>query len=410
MEDKLKRLPNENELDYIKRIVYGKLVDKTIDADYEDLSELVFGEGNNYNSSEVRKRFYGIKRILELIEENKTENITDNEVLTELQMKKIEIEKERKKLQTEKLFNNRLVRDCAKIELYLEKIEECVNNLEPFDRHEIHIRPEGNKVAIINISDAHVGKEGKIIGLKGEILNEYNFEIFKERMFNLFDEVLKIVQRENISEIKLLALGDMVDGILRASQLQSLEFGVVDSVIEYSEFISEWIDDLSNYVYIDYHSAYGNHAGLRLLNAKSSKDFPHENVEKLIDRFIKTRLRNNDNVRINDNNLPYAYFDVFGINIFAIHGEEKNLTQSLKDFRLMYKEDIDIILTGHLHSNYSQDVGIGKYGNAEVIRVPSICGIDDFSMTLHKMSRAGSKILIIEDGVGKTIEYSVYLN
>jgi len=59
---------NESQYDYIKRIVYGKLIDKTIDEDYEQLSELIFGIGNCYSSSEVRKRMYGIKCFIESLE------------------------------------------------------------------------------------------------------------------------------------------------------------------------------------------------------------------------------------------------------------------------------------------------------------------------------------------------------
>jgi len=69
--EELKQKVGESDFDYIKRIVYGKLVDKTITAEYEDLSEIVFGDGNCYNSSEVRKRFYGIKRLLDIHEEEK---------------------------------------------------------------------------------------------------------------------------------------------------------------------------------------------------------------------------------------------------------------------------------------------------------------------------------------------------
>ena len=46
----------------------GKLVDHTIDDEYEDLSERLFGEGNCFNSSEVRKRMYGMRTIIEAIE------------------------------------------------------------------------------------------------------------------------------------------------------------------------------------------------------------------------------------------------------------------------------------------------------------------------------------------------------
>lgn len=73
MEYKLDKLENESDLEYAKRLVYGKLVDKTIKADYEELSELIFGLGKKFNSSEVRKRMYGMKRVFEM-EEVKEEN------------------------------------------------------------------------------------------------------------------------------------------------------------------------------------------------------------------------------------------------------------------------------------------------------------------------------------------------
>lgn len=68
MDDTLIRRQSESELDYIKRIVTGKLIDKTIDADYAELAPLIFGQ--QLNSSECRKRMYGIKRLLEVSDNN----------------------------------------------------------------------------------------------------------------------------------------------------------------------------------------------------------------------------------------------------------------------------------------------------------------------------------------------------
>lgn len=52
----------------VKEIVTNKLVTKTEERSYEDLSELIFGEGNCFNESEVRKRMYGMKRLIDIIE------------------------------------------------------------------------------------------------------------------------------------------------------------------------------------------------------------------------------------------------------------------------------------------------------------------------------------------------------
>lgn len=54
----------------LKKIVEDKLINKTEERSYEDLSELIFGEGNCFNESEVRKRMYGMKRLIEIIEQD----------------------------------------------------------------------------------------------------------------------------------------------------------------------------------------------------------------------------------------------------------------------------------------------------------------------------------------------------
>lgn len=51
-----------------REIVNNKLVEKTETRGYEELSELLFGEGNCFNESEVRKRMYGMRRLIEIIE------------------------------------------------------------------------------------------------------------------------------------------------------------------------------------------------------------------------------------------------------------------------------------------------------------------------------------------------------
>ena len=362
----------------------------------------------NYTNGEVLrckiKKYLKNKGELPSKEQFVSEEVKDK--LDIIDLKLIELEKSKKKLQTQKLEYNKLLRQEARIELYIEQMKESIENIVPL-KSPIHIEVKNNKkVLLLNIADAHVGKQGIIRGLKSEILNEYNFEIFKKRMWKLFDETLNIIKKENIDKVYLLCLGDEIEGILRQSQLQSLEMGAIDSTIAFCDFISNFINELSKYVSIEYYSAYGNHDGLRMLGAKSAQDFPNENVCKLIDYFLEKRLDKNSNVIINNNQLPYSYFSVLGTNIMISHGEDKDLVNTVKDFMTMYNEHIDLLICGHLHSSYQQTVGL----NTEVIRIPSICGIDDYSVQIHKFAQPATKIFIIEEGKGKTIEYNVKLN
>lgn len=59
----------------VKDLVDRKLVYKTDNTPYEELSEYLFGEGNCFNESEVRKRLYGMKRLIEIIEKEKNSGV-----------------------------------------------------------------------------------------------------------------------------------------------------------------------------------------------------------------------------------------------------------------------------------------------------------------------------------------------
>lgn len=63
-----------NKYDSIRDIILGKLVNKTEDRDYAELSEEVFGK--KLNSDECRKRMYGAKAIIDTLENNVEEDET----------------------------------------------------------------------------------------------------------------------------------------------------------------------------------------------------------------------------------------------------------------------------------------------------------------------------------------------
>jgi hypothetical protein len=231
----------------------------------------------------------------------KREDVVNEDVvqkLQEIEIKKIELEKERKKLQTEKNEINKWLREQARIELFYERLEDAIR--ERYDlRIPQYIKPEEKirRDAIVTIADCHYGKEVNIVGLKGEVLNIYNIEIFERRMWNLLGEIIKIINKESLNHINIVNLSDSIDGILRMSQLQSLQLGVVESVIGFSDFMVNWLNELSKYVRIDYYNVLGNHNEIRPLGSQRG-EFPHENTERIISWYLKTALANNPNVDI----------------------------------------------------------------------------------------------------------------
>jgi predicted transcriptional regulator len=96
MEKILERNNGEKFHQYVKRLVDGKFKDKTLsDYDHSEIYKAIYGV--EVNSSEARKRLYGLRDFFEIYSEEELNNITSNEILTEIEEKKIELEKERKK-------------------------------------------------------------------------------------------------------------------------------------------------------------------------------------------------------------------------------------------------------------------------------------------------------------------------
>ena len=78
---------------------------------------------------------------------------------------------------------------------------------------------------------------------------------------------------------------------------------------------------------------------------------------------------------------------------------------SVKDFSNTYGVRINYLIAGHNHHSRLEEVGM----DVESIGVPSIIGIDNYSMSLNAVSNPGATLLLLEEGKGKTVQYTIKL-
>lgn len=400
----LNRKENESDFEYILRLVDGKS-NGIYDIDYTELFKLGFGV--ELNPDECRKRYYGLKMLLPYLDNEKIKNISDDDVLKEYELKKQEWQKEKIKAQTEKLNLSQMLREEARYELFIENAITAIDKLIPLNIPQIHIEDiqPNNREGVLIFADPHYGKDLEIKGLRGEILNKYSPEIFEQRMWQLLEETVVICNKEDFTSIKILSLGDELEGMLRIGQLMNLRYGVIESAIKYSYFIANWLNELSKYVKIDFYSTYGNHTDLRLLDNKKGT-FPHENISKIIDVLVSEILKDNKNIIFNKNETDNIYINIQGFNILGVHGEEKDIAQSIRDYSYIYNEDIHYIVSGHKHHANSSNLGRLKGS----IGAGSIIGIDDYSMQLKRVSDPSATFVVFERNKGKKIEYQIVLD
>ena len=411
MDQMLQKLSTENESQYIWRVGQAKdsgLIDNT----WEELTPILnvqcgISEEDFRGSSAWRKRYRVMQQAWDDVFSHK--NFTDehSEIIQE---HKRELAKEKIKVQTEKLEYRRWLREEARDELICERICQAIKELPPLDIPDIlpaHIagRVYGNREGCLIIADPHYGVDLKIAGLFGETINEYSPEIFESRMWNLLEQVIDICEKEGFVSLNVYDLGDEVDGMLRVSQLFKLRYGVIESTVRYGRFITEWLNELSKHVYVKYQMVKdSNHCQLRMLN-QPKNTFKDDNMSYIISEKLMDRLGNNPNFEFIQNPTGYIFDNVVGYNIFGLHGEVKDMSQAIKDFSRTYKVDIDFLVGGHKHHQNSTNIGI----QSDIISAPSIIGVDDYALSLNKLSDPGATLFVLEENKGKVMEYNIKL-
>lgn len=409
----LARLPDEDEYEYIYRICSLKDVIGT----WEEVSKVLNAElGYEYTESKYRKQYQSFLKLFSANQERlQPSNYADT--ITE---RTRELNRERMKLQTEKLEYNRWLREHSRDELIMERIVDeiralpslkmedyrCLENIaaddENFKDDEEVIFKSEPQVGILCYGDEHFGAEFEIKGLHGEIINSYSPEIYMNRMNEMLLEVLSIVAINGLDKIKIYSLGDELDGIIRVSQLSKLRYGVIESALRYSEFICQWLAQICAFVDVEFHMTEGNHSELRMLGQPKGT-FTEENMSRIVKQFIKVRMEDNPHFTMVENETGLIYDNVFGMNILGIHGEVKNMTSALKNFCVMYDTPIDILIGGHMHHYAAETVGVNK----DVVNVPSIMGVDPYSIKIAKTSNAGASFFILKPDKGITQQHNI---
>lgn len=399
-----RRYENETDEALILRICRNKDLIGSWDQVAEILNNLL---GNNYRPNTYRNQFQSYNKF----RMNDAGN-SEKDMLSEIHEERRELEKERKKLQTEKIEYNKWLRENARDELIAEKIIEAIKENKPtrplssedFSPYLNRIK-YSDKTGILCFGDEHYGVAFDIKGLKDETLNSYSPEIFEKRMWDLFSQAIDIIYKEELDNISVYEMGDFSDGILRVKQLFKLKYGVIEGSVKYGMFLVNWLNQLSKYVRIRFQMVKGNHTELRMLGQPKGT-FDNENTDYIVRELIKNSLADNPNFEYIENPTGLIFENIYGQNFLGIHGEVKNMATAIQEFSNLYNVQIDYLVGGHLHHDASETVGI----NREVIRVPSIIGTEDFSMKLRRCANAGALFMIFEKDYGIRVKYPIKLN
>lgn len=334
----------------------------------------------------------------------KNKSIGGNDELDE----KIEmLRKERIKLQTANIERKRIDKSESRQEMYYEYVGRVIEALDP-----PVFRPIiGNKKSEINyittIADVHYGAKYYSIN------NEYSPEISKERFEDLTGRLITFIQEKRIAKLTIVSLGDLLQGVLRLSDLKINDSSIVKATVEICRLIANMLNELSEYVEISYyHTPSANHTQIRVLNAKAS-ELADEDLEYLMGNYIKDLCAHNKRISVHLAREGENFIEVHvpGNEIVAMHGHQiKNVENAIKDISILHKKFYDTVLLGHFHNGKEIPSHEGILGDAEVLISPSFIGSDPYSDSICKGSKSCVKVYGFDRLYGHTETYKFILN
>ena len=383
-----------------KDLVNDILGKKTGDVDL-DWSEIADRYDLDCVPDTLRKAAVGVKLVSEaglLNEPPKADKLFDENV------------KERIKLRELIGQMKETERQLARQELLQETVKDAIASLPPLTLPEPHLEDrrdlyedDTRPALVVGLGDFHFGADWEIKDYYGRVINKYNPDCFGKRMMDLKKQIEFILIDNPNVDVHFMFVGDLIDGMLRQSQLMKLRYGVVESTIKLSEFLSQWLEmfaqHFDNRFYV--HMVTGNHSEIRPLGSKKD-DFENENMEKVVWWYMKERLKSFDRIKFQGECGKLHAADICGYRFLLIHGDgSKDVASITRDAINMYGEEIDYVMCGHLHKEMDQFSGMTSTGNSFIVRVPSICGTDRYAQRQGFGGKPGAIAMLIEHGYGR---------
>lgn len=397
----LLRQPNESAYDHHKRLIYGKLEDKTLaDIDYSELSELVYGQ--EYSSDVARRMMYGSRNTIKIMEEERVNETirSGDDILKELEDKRKELQKEKQKFADQRREYNKLLNKDGRFEHITDCLRESAERLNETaslnERTKIDI--PGDNEAVLVLNDWHYGM------VTDNIWNHYDTDVCKKRVANVVNEAIERIVMHKCKKLHIMLLGDMIHGAIHVSARVASEENVCDQLMQVSEILARAIHRLSMSVEeTTVYCTFGNHA--RTIQNKN--DSVHaDNMEKIIPWWLEQRFINNDSVTIHCGYYEFIFADVCDFEFCASHGDLDTVKSSPKVLNALstklFGRDLDYILLGDKHHRES----FSEFG-IDAIICEALCGVDDYANDKRLYSDPKQLLLIVKPMYGVDAEYHI---
>lgn len=277
-----KRYENESDDELLYRICSQK---DTIGT-WADIAEIINSiTGNNFGESAYRKKYQAFNKLLDA---NKDRFNSASDELNQIKEERRELEKARVKFRDERNEYNKLIRQEARKESYIELVKRVLKEYSPAS---LNFKEKKNKSSdndlIIHLTDIHTG-----ININNWF-NQYDENILKDRLCNYLNEIVTIRHRHD-SENAYLIIGEVLSGLIHENLRCENNQNLIEQFLTISKYLSEFINELSMYFSeVHVYVTPGNHSRI---SPKKEQNLKGENFDNLLIPYLSAMLQNNKRI------------------------------------------------------------------------------------------------------------------
>lgn len=392
-----KRFEGESDDELIYRITGEK--DKI--GTWQDVTDILNDIlGRNSPESTYRKRRQDFDRMFKTYE-SKCSNVSEQ--LEELKLERQSLEREKVKFRDERNEYNRLIRQEARKESYLDLVVRTMVEHDQFniDCNDVNIYRNivsSDNDLIIHCTDIHNGI--KI----NNWFNKYNQDEIHKRFKRFSRKILEIARRHN-SQNAYLIIGEIISGLIHENLRCSNNQNLIEQFLSVSDVLSEFIIELSKmFKEVHVYVTPGNHSRI---SPKKEDNLKGENFDNLLIPFLSERLQNIKNIHCHKNDIieDIAMFNVRGNKIFSSHGDKDKPENVVQRFTLLFDTVPDIVYLGHRHRN-----GLTTVYNTKIVETGCISGVDDHTLDSLRVNTRPEQTVSVITAEGLECLYDIQLN
>lgn len=367
---------------------YAK-ANRTIDMDWQEIIDK-YGLDMHYDTlRKATQTIFGGAFVSEYFKSKQAEQNNNDTYLAELRAEKQEVKKAKQQLFDERIALNKTLRENARVEEDLSKLESLIREKGQITLPTIQNNAaESDNDLFVSLSDFHLGLK------TNNRFGAYDSDIAAVRLADYLDHILEIQKIHKSENAYVALLGDLLNGEIHfTTQLENRE-NVTEQIQKSAELISAFVYELSKHfknVYVN--GVAGNHS------RTSYKDqvLRGNRLDNLIPWYMKAKLAHLSNVHFVDDDNYDATIGNFNIRdheYLIVHGDFDGFNENgVSKLVMMLGYKPTGIFYGHLHRCSYDDVA-----GVKIVRSGSFSGTsDDYTISKRITGKPQQMVCVLND-------------